>query len=160
MIDSASKNGTESKSLAGNIEFKGVKFSYPSRLESQVLKGTSLNVKAGSTVAFVGQSGCGKSTCVQLLQRFYDPSAGSIMFDGEDIKNFNIQWLRSELGVVNQEPVLFGTSIKENIRFGKEFVTDEEIIQAAKNSNAHDFIMELPEVNFIFLFHFFQKSFN
>ena len=93
-------------------------FSYPSRKEVQVLKETSLIIKPGSTVAFVGSSGCGKSTCVQLIQRFYDPSSGAIIIDGENIKDINIKHLRSQLGVVNQEPILFGTTIKENIRFG------------------------------------------
>jgi ABC-type multidrug transport system fused ATPase/permease subunit len=81
-----------------------------------------------------------------LIQRFYDPLAGSIVIDSKNLKDFNIKWLRSQIGVVNQEPILFATTIAENIRFGKENATDEEIINAAKNANAHDFIMTLPDV--------------
>jgi len=145
-IDSSSETGKDSPSLKGNIEFKNVKFSYPTRNKVKVLNGLNLSIKEGSTVALVGQSGCGKSTCIQLIQRFYDPFEGSVNIDDEDIKNFNIKWLRSQLGVVNQEPILFGTSIKENIRFGKKGVTDDDIVAAAKNANAHDFIMDLPDV--------------
>jgi len=98
-------------------------------------------------VAFVGSSGCGKSTCIQLLQRFYDPLEGQINLDNRDLKTLNVKWLKSQIGVVNQEPVLFGTTIYENIKFGKEDATDEEIEAAARNANAHDFIMYLPNVN-------------
>jgi len=98
-------------------------------------------------VAFVGSSGCGKSTCIQLLQRFYDPLEGQINLDNRDLKTLNVKWLKSQIGVVNQEPVLFGTTIYENIKFGKEDATDEEIEAAARNANAHDFIMSLPNVN-------------
>lgn len=83
-----------------------------------------------------------------MIQRFYDPLNGNIKLDGNDLKSLNVNWLRSKIGVVNQEPILFSTTIKENIRFGKDNVTDEEIVEAAKNANAHDFIMSLPEVNF------------
>lgn len=109
-----------------------------------------MKIKPGQTVALVGSSGCGKSTCIQLIQRFYDPLAGSVLIDGRDVRQLNLSWLRTQLGVVNQEPILFATSIIENIRFGRDGVTDEEIIKAAKAANAHDFIMELPNV-FIFL---------
>ena len=105
-----------------------------------------MNIKAGSTVALVGSSGCGKSTCIQLIQRFYDPLEGSVLVDSKSLKDLNLNWFRSQVGVVNQEPILFGTTIKENIRFGKDNVSEEEIITAAKNANAHDFIMNLPQV--------------
>jgi len=98
-------------------------------------------------VAFVGSSGCGKSTCIQLLQRFYDPLDGQITLDNRDLKTLNVKWLKSQIGVVNQEPILFGTTIYENIKFGKEDATVEEIEAAARNANAHDFIMSLPNVN-------------
>ena len=88
----------------------------------------------------------GKSTCMQLLQRFYVPLHGSISIDNKDITNFNLNWLRNQLGVVNQEPILFGTTIYENIKYGKENVSFSEIFEAAKNANAHDFIMSLPQV--------------
>ncbi len=91
--------------------------------------------------------GCGKSTCVQLLQRFYDPSGGEITLDGIDIRMLNIKWLRSQLGVVGQEPVLFNTTIAENISLGLKDVSREAIEAAAKQSYAHNFIMQLPQVN-------------
>lgn len=94
----------------------------------------------------VGASGSGKSTCIQLLQRFYDPLNGTIKLDDRDIRHLNLNWLRSQLGVVNQEPILFGTTIIENIRYGRDNLTEDEIIDAAKKANAHDFIMSLPKV--------------
>ncbi len=97
-------------------------------------------------MAFVGSSGCGKSTCMQLLQRFYDPLEGKITLDNKDLKSLNVKWLRSQIGVVNQEPILFGTTIYENIKFGKDDATEEDIRLAAMNANAHDFIMSLPDV--------------
>lgn len=97
-------------------------------------------------MAFVGSSGCGKSTCMQLLQRFYDPLEGRITLDNRDLKTLNVKWLRSQIGVVNQEPILFGTTIYENIKFGKDDATEEDIKLAAMNANAHDFIMSLPDV--------------
>ncbi len=82
-----------------------------------------------------------------MLQRFYDPIEGAVKIDEKNIKDLNLKWLRSKIGVVNQEPILFGTTILENIKYGRENVTDEEIKDAAKNANAHDFIMSLPQVN-------------
>ncbi|CAI9593218.1 unnamed protein product [Staurois parvus] len=111
----------------------------------QVLNGLNLTVKSGQTVALVGQSGCGKSTMVQLLQRLYDPQDGEILVDGHDIRSLNIKRYRELIGVVSQEPVLFGTTIKNNIKYGRLDVTDEEIERAAKEANAYDFIMELPD---------------
>lgn len=94
--------------LEGNIEFSNVSFKYPSREQVQVLNEISFKIKAGSTVALVGSSGCGKSTCIQLLQRFYDSINGQVLIDNVDIKELELNWLRSQLGVVNQEPILFG----------------------------------------------------
>ncbi|CAG2053737.1 unnamed protein product [Timema podura] len=110
-----------------------------------VLQGLNLTINPGETVALVGSSGCGKSTCVQLIQRFYDPIQGSISLDGENIKNLNVAWLRSNIGVVGQEPILFQTTIAENIRFGNEQASMDEIIQSAKEANAHDFVSKLPQ---------------
>ena len=131
------------------MEFVNVDFNYPARDEIPILNKLSLKIKPGQTVALVGSSGCGKSTCIQLIQRFYDPLAGSVRIDGRDVRDLNISWLRTHLGVVNQEPVLFATSIIENIRFGRDGVTNEEIIKAAKAANAHNFIMDLPQVLYI-----------
>lgn len=105
-----------------------------------------LEVKPGQTIALVGASGCGKSTCVQLLQRLYDVKEGEISLDGINIKQLNIKWLRGQLGVVGQEPVLFNTTIAKNITFGLKEVSEEEVETAAKAAFAHNFIMELPQV--------------
>ncbi|XP_040218089.1 ATP-dependent translocase ABCB1-like isoform X2 [Rana temporaria] len=144
-IDSSSNEGHKPEKLTGNIEFKNIHFSYPTRPDTQILKSLNLKVKAGQTVALVGASGCGKSTTIQLLQRFYDPLIGEVTVDGHDIRTLNVKWLRENIGVVSQEPVLFGTTIKENIRYGREDVTDAEIIQATKEANAYDFISKLPD---------------
>ncbi|XP_075068303.1 ATP-binding cassette sub-family B member 5 isoform X2 [Mixophyes fleayi] len=144
-IDSFSIEGYRLDIIKGNVEFKDVHFCYPSRPNIQVLKGLNLKVKSGQTVALVGQSGCGKSTTVQLLQRLYDPQEGEIMVDGHDIRSLNVRHYRESIGVVSQEPVLFGTTIKNNIKYGRENVTDEEIETATREANAYDFIMALPE---------------
>lgn len=136
--------------MIGDIEFKNVGFKYPSREEVKILEQMSFSVKSGQTVALVGPSGCGKSTCIQLMQRFYDPLSGLINIDGLNIQDYNLNWLRSHIGVVNQEPILFATTIGENIKMGRDGVTQEEIEKAAKNANAHDFIMTLPDVKNLF----------
>ncbi len=110
-----------------------------------MLDGLSLKVEVGKTYALVGPSGCGKSTVIQLLQRFYDPNAGEVLLGGKDIRTLNTKWLRQNIGVVSQEPVLFDTTIAENILYGKEGATREEMKTAAVNANAHDFISELPD---------------
>ncbi|PSN32510.1 hypothetical protein C0J52_16611 [Blattella germanica] len=144
-IDSLSKTGQKPGHLNGDIQLQGVHFQYPSRPDVKVLQGLSLSIKSGETVALVGSSGCGKSTILQLVQRLYDPAEGKVLIDGIDAKDLNVGWLRSHIGVVGQEPVLFGTTIKENIRYGKEDATQQEIEDAAKEANAHDFISKLPE---------------
>ncbi|XP_063777828.1 ATP-binding cassette sub-family B member 5-like isoform X2 [Pseudophryne corroboree] len=144
-INSFSTEGYKPDHLKGNIAFQNVHFCYPSRPKVQVLKGFNLKVKSGQTVALVGQSGCGKSTTVQLLQRLYDPQQGMIVVDGHDIQSLNVQYFRELIGVVSQEPVLFATTIKQNIKYGRLDVTDEEIETAAKEANAYDFIMALPD---------------
>uniref|UniRef100_F7E6I5 ATP binding cassette subfamily B member 1 n=1 Tax=Ornithorhynchus anatinus TaxID=9258 RepID=F7E6I5_ORNAN len=144
-IDSYSEDGYKPGAIKGNLEFKNVHFSYPSRKEVQILKGLNLKVNSGQTVALVGNSGCGKSTTVQLIQRLYDPIVGSISIDGQDIQTLNVRFLREVTGVVSQEPVLFATTIAENIRYGRGDVTMDEIIQAVKEANAYDFIMRLPK---------------
>lgn len=122
-------------------------FSYPSRQDVPILIKLSFDVKSGQTVALVGSSGSGKSTCVQLLQRFYDADNGSILIDGKPIKEYSLKWLRQHIGVVSQEPILFHTTIRENILLGRSSATNEDIIEAAKMANAHDFIMTLPDVS-------------
>ncbi|XP_059476187.1 ATP-dependent translocase ABCB1 [Neocloeon triangulifer] len=144
-IDSLSDAGEKLDQVKGSIKFKRVRFQYPSRPDVEVLKDLELSIQPGKTVALVGSSGCGKSTCVQLIQRFYDPVDGHIELDGHDIRTLNLNWLRNHIGIVGQEPVLFGATIKQNIRYGNEKASDEDIIQAAKDANAHDFIMKLPQ---------------
>uniref|UniRef100_A0A4W3K4I9 ATP-binding cassette, sub-family B (MDR/TAP), member 4 n=1 Tax=Callorhinchus milii TaxID=7868 RepID=A0A4W3K4I9_CALMI len=143
-IDSFSESGHKLNHIQGNVEFQNVHFNYPSRPDIQILKGLSLKVNSGQTIALVGSSGCGKSTTIQLLQRFYDPEQGMITLDGQDIRSLNIKHLREFIGVVSQEPILFATSIAENIRYGREDVTMTEIEAATKEANAYDFIMKLP----------------
>uniref|UniRef100_A0A8C0ZKT5 ATP binding cassette subfamily B member 11 n=1 Tax=Cyanistes caeruleus TaxID=156563 RepID=A0A8C0ZKT5_CYACU len=131
--------------VRGEIEFHNVTFNYPSRPDVKILDNLNMVIKAGETTAFVGASGAGKSTTIQLIQRFYDPTAGMITLDGHDIRSLNIQWLRSQIGIVEQEPVLFATTIAENIRYGRDEATMEDIIKAAKQANAYNFIMDLPQ---------------
>uniref|UniRef100_A0A8C5WSY1 Uncharacterized protein n=1 Tax=Laticauda laticaudata TaxID=8630 RepID=A0A8C5WSY1_LATLA len=144
-IDSSSTEGFKLDKLSGEIEFKNIYFSYPSRPNIQILRGLNLKIQPGQTIALVGSSGCGKSTTIQLLQRFYDPPQGQITIDGHDVRTLNIKWMRENIGIVSQEPVLFATTIAGNIRYGREDITDAEIEQAAKEANAYDFIMKLPD---------------
>ncbi|NXL87260.1 MDR1 protein, partial [Alectura lathami] len=145
LIDSSSKEGYKPDKLIGEIEFRNIHFSYPSRPDITILKGLNLKVQTGKTIALVGASGCGKSTTIQLLQRFYDPDQGEVTLDGWDIRTLNVKWLRENIGIVSQEPVLFATTIAENIRYGREDISDAEIEQAAKEANAFDFISRLPD---------------
>ena len=113
--------------------------------ESWTLDGLDLSLKSGDRLALVGPSGCGKSTVIQLIQRLYDPDSGSLLLDQTDIRQMNLGWLRDNIGVVGQEPVLFATTIRENIKFGRKNATDEEIEQASKEANAFNFIQGLPQ---------------
>lgn len=146
----SSPPGSEGKDLDwkadGLIQFSKVEFQYPTRSEMQILRGLNLIVKPGQMVALVGQSGCGKSTCIQLLQRLYDPISGTVTMDRRDISSVSLASLRSQLGVVGQEPVLFDRTIAENIAYGDNYrrVPMDEIIEAAKKSNIHSFVSSLP----------------
>ncbi|KYQ92143.1 ABC transporter B family protein [Tieghemostelium lacteum] len=140
-----SSRGITPQQLSGDIEFKDVEFHYPSRPDVPIFKGLNLRIKPGQTIGLVGDSGGGKSTVISLLERFYDPVGGQILLDGEDIKKFNVRALRQKIGLVSQEPVLFATTIEENIRYGKVDATLEEIQEAAKLANAHSFISQLPQ---------------
>eukprot|EP01122_Echinamoeba_exundans_P006253 TRINITY_DN1724_c1_g1_i1.p1 TRINITY_DN1724_c1_g1~~TRINITY_DN1724_c1_g1_i1.p1 ORF type:complete len:534 (-),score=102.59 TRINITY_DN1724_c1_g1_i1:268-1869(-) len=132
-----------SDKFKGKIKFQKVSFSYPTRPDITVMQNFSLSIKQGQHVAFVGPSGSGKSTVTQLLQRFYEPSNGSITIDGVDIRDYELQSLRRGIGVVNQEPTLFVGTIAENIKYANPNATDDQVIAAAKMANAHDFIMDL-----------------
>ncbi|KAF3819179.1 hypothetical protein GH733_013329, partial [Mirounga leonina] len=143
-IDNFSRKGYKPECIEGTVEFKNVSFSYPSRPSVKILKDLNLKIQSGETVALVGPSGSGKSTTIQLLQRLYDPDNGFITVDGNDIKTLNVHHYREHIGVVSQEPVLFETTINNNIKYGRDGVTDEEIEKAAKEANAYDFIMAFP----------------
>ncbi|KAK7244404.1 hypothetical protein RIF29_39225 [Crotalaria pallida] len=142
VIDSSSTEGMTLETVAGDIELRHVSFHYPTRPHIQIFKDLCLNIPAGKTVALVGESGCGKSTVISLLERFYNPDSGEILKDEVDIKKFRLSWLRQQMGLVGQEPILFNESIRANIAYGKEEgATEEEIVAAA---NAHEFISSLP----------------
>lgn len=144
-IDSSSTRGLKLENPQGTIDFKDVTFSYPTRMEKTILKGFSLNIPAGKTVALVGASGHGKSTVAQLIQRFYDPMTGSVSMDGTNLKDMNVQWLREQIGVVSQEPSLFSGTIRENIKIAFPEAEQQDVEEAAKRANAHDFIMSFPD---------------
>ncbi|CAF3680683.1 unnamed protein product [Rotaria sp. Silwood1] len=130
--------------ITGDIEFDNVNFIYPCRKDVSVLRNLSFIARAGQTTALVGSSGCGKSTCISLFLRFYEPSSGRIRVNGKPLTDYTVEYLRQNIGVVSQEPILFGMSIYENIRFGVANATPGEIEQAARDANLHDFIMQLP----------------
>ncbi|KAI9485126.1 putative ABC transporter protein [Zychaea mexicana] len=145
-IDTDSDEGLKPQKIAAGIEFRDIKFSYPTRPDITILKNLNLTISPGMTVAFVGASGSGKSTTIQLLQRFYDPDSGQVFLDGHDLKDLNIRWLRSQIGVVSQEPVLFNMTIRQNLLLGVEDrVGQDEIEAACQKANCHSFISALPE---------------
>ncbi|XP_039753186.1 ATP-dependent translocase ABCB1-like [Pararge aegeria] len=144
VINPLLNRGFTPSTIQGNIELKNVVFDYPSRPDVPVLKGVSLTVQRGQSVALVGHSGCGKSTIIQLLSRYYDVIDGSVSIDGNDVRKLSVRWLRDQIGLVGQEPVLFNTTVRENIRYGREDADDEAIEKCAKQANAHEFIMKLP----------------
>ncbi|KAG7570773.1 ABC transporter-like [Arabidopsis thaliana x Arabidopsis arenosa] len=144
-IDSYSTDGKVLDDIKGDIELKDVYFTYPARPDEQIFRGFSLFISSGTTVALVGQSGSGKSTVVSLIERFYDPQTGEVLIDGINLKEFQLKWIRSKIGLVSQEPVLFTASIKDNIAYGKEDATIEEIKAAAELANASKFVDKLPQ---------------
>tara|TARA_B110000902_G_scaffold128031_1_gene149274 strand:+ start:4663 stop:6474 length:1812 start_codon:yes stop_codon:yes gene_type:complete len=131
--------------LKGKVNFNNVSFSYETRDDVEVLKGISMDVKAGQQIALVGPSGSGKSTLSALLLQFYKPISGSILFDDKNANEYFLSELRNEMAIVPQEVILFGGTIKENIAYGNLNASEEEIIEAAKGANAHGFISEFPE---------------
>ncbi|CDF36620.1 unnamed protein product [Chondrus crispus] len=148
-IDPSKKTG-EVSSISGHLAAEGLRFEYPSRPDVHVLRGASIEVSQGQTLALVGASGCGKSTTIALLERFYDPREGTIRIDDTEIREYNLNHLRFNLGLVSQEPDLFNSSIRDNIAYRLDHsdgtpVTDDTIIAAAKAANAHSFISELED---------------
>ena len=146
-IGSDPSQGIKLKDVEGKINLKQAEFSYPSRRNIRVLNQLNFSIKAGENIALVGESGCGKSTVLQLIQRLYDLDQGSVEVEGEGIKSLNLPNLRSKLGIVAQEPVLFDRTIRENIQYGnnERTVSMEEVIDAARKANIHEFISALPE---------------
>ncbi|PSR89187.1 ABC transporter B family member 21 like [Actinidia chinensis var. chinensis] len=144
-IDAYDSRGKKLDDIHGDIELRDVYFSYPARPDEQIFSGFSLSIPRGTTAALVGQSGSGKSTVISLLERFYDPLAGEVLIDGINLKEFQLKWIREKIGLVSQEPVLFTCSIKENIAYGKDGATTEEIKAAAELANAAKFIDKLPQ---------------
>ncbi|POM66019.1 ATP-binding cassette (ABC) Superfamily [Phytophthora palmivora] len=144
-IDSFQEDGLRPPTVVGKIEFKDVLFRYPTRPEVTVLKNYNLIIEAGETVAFCGPSGGGKSTCIALLERFYDPICGQVLLDDVDLRLLNVRWLRDQIGLVSQEPTLFIGTIAENIAYGLDEMPSMEDIEAvAKMANAYDFITQFP----------------
>ncbi|KAF7817655.1 ABC transporter B family member 13-like [Senna tora] len=131
--------------VKGEIEFKNVCFSYPMRPDVTIFQNLNLKIKAGKSLAVVGPSGSGKSTVISLVMRFYDPSFGMILVDGCDIKSLNLRSLRLKIGLVQQEPALFSTTIYENIMYGNKEASEIEVMKAAKAANAHEFISRMPQ---------------
>ncbi|KAB1200429.1 ABC transporter B family member 4 [Morella rubra] len=144
-IDAFVESGKVLDDIRGDIELRDVYFSYPTRQEERIFNGFSLYIASGTTAALVGESGSGKSTVISLLERFYDPQAGEVLIDGINLKEFQLKWIRGKIGLVSQEPVLFGSSIKDNIAYGKDGATVEEIKAAAELANAAKFIDKLPQ---------------
>ena len=145
-INSVSEAGLQPETVQGTIEFRNVSFAYPTRPDVTVLKNFNATIPSGNTIAFVGASGSGKSTCVQLIQRFYDPVEGQVFLDGHNLRDLNVRWLRQQIGIVSQEPILFGRSIYENVALGgldnngsrDELPSREKVEEACKLANANE----------------------
>ncbi|GMI77846.1 hypothetical protein HRI_001453900 [Hibiscus trionum] len=143
-IDPYNPEGRMLQNVRGKIEFKGVTFAYPSRPDTTILSSLDLVIRPAKTLALVGASGGGKSTIFALIERFYDPDKGTITLDGYDLRTLQVKWLRRQIGMVGQEPVLFATTILENVMMGKENATKKEAVAACVAANAHGFIYDLP----------------
>ncbi|KAG9159775.1 hypothetical protein Leryth_007793 [Lithospermum erythrorhizon] len=144
-IDPDDPDADSVENIRGEIELRHVDFAYPSRPDVMVFKDFNLRIRAGQSQALVGASGSGKSSVIALIERFYDPIGGKVMIDGKDIRRLNLKSLRQKIGLVQQEPALFASSILENIAYGKEGATEAEVIEAARAANIHTFVSGLPE---------------
>ncbi|KAK9472684.1 P-loop containing nucleoside triphosphate hydrolase protein [Dipodascopsis tothii] len=146
VVDAWSTEGKVPTDISGAIEFRNVHFRYPTRMEVPVLRGLNLDIKPGQFVALVGSSGCGKSTTIGLIESFYLPLAGEVLLDGVNIREFNVNAYRSHIALVQQEPVLYAGTIRDNVRLGSlDDVTDDQVFEACRQANIHDFIMSLPD---------------
>ena len=149
--DPLSTVGEKPRKLQGSLKFSSCHFAYPTRSNAPIYyqkggrDGFSLQISAKQSVAFTGRSGCGKSTALQLVLRFYHVDSGTVELDGKLISDFNLGWLRDQIGYVGQMPVLFKGTIIDNIRLGKPTATEAEIVEAAKAANAHNFISKLSD---------------
>jgi ABC transporter fused permease/ATP-binding protein len=137
--------GMRPESCRGEVRYEGVRFTYPSRPEAEVLRGVNLTIAAGEVVALVGPSGAGKTTVGALLCRLYDPVSGRVTLDGRDLRDLDPGWLRSQMGVVPQEPVLFSASVEENVRYGRPGASRAEVEEACRSAHAHEFVSGFPE---------------
>ena len=144
-IDSLSESGKKPDKVEGDIEFRKVSFAYPTRPDEAVFVELDLHIRNNTNVGIVGESGCGKSTFVNMVERFYDPQSGSVHMDGTDIRELNVQWLRNQIAYVQQQPVLFPVSVYENIASAKSGATKADVIAACKMANAHEFITKFEE---------------
>jgi ATP-binding cassette subfamily B protein len=140
-----SAGGIVPEHVEGLIELRHVDFAYPARPDATVLSDLDLRIEPGHVVAVVGSSGAGKSTIAALLSRLYDPTKGSVLLDGRDLRDLDPKWLRRQIGVVAQEPMLFSSTIGDNIRYGKTDATDAEVEAAARAANAHEFVSRFPD---------------
>jgi ATP-binding cassette subfamily B (MDR/TAP) protein 1 len=143
-IDASSPEGSLLLSVRGEIEIRDVVFAYPTAPCKVVCDGYSLRIEAGQMVALCGPSGAGKSTIIALIERFYDPLQGAVLLDGVDLRSLNVRWLRQQIGLVGQEPVLFSGTVAENIAYGLEGASQEDVEEAARAANAHDFVCAMP----------------
>jgi len=141
----APRGGLEIQEVRGHVELRGVRFAYPTRKDVRVLDGVDLELRPGELVAVVGPSGAGKSTLASLIGRLYDPDEGSVSLDGHDVRSVDPSWLRRQIGVVAQEPILFSTSIAENIRYGRPAATRDQIEIASRAAHAHEFASAFPQ---------------
>ena len=146
LIDANPSTGLKVNEVQGNVNVKDAEFHYPTRPNIQILKRLQLSIKKGESIALVGESGCGKSTVIQLIQRLYDLENGKIEIEDQNIESLNLPWLRSRLGLVSQEPVLFDRTIAENIQYGdnEREVSMDEVLECARRANIHNFVNALP----------------
>ncbi|XP_057789931.1 ABC transporter B family member 11-like isoform X3 [Salvia miltiorrhiza] len=150
-IDPYSREGRVMEDIHGEVELRDVDFSYPSRPDERIFSGFSLRIESGTKLALVGESGSGKSTILSLVERFYDPQGGEVLIDGVNIREFQVRWMRGKIGLVSQEPVLFASSIKDNIAYGKEGASLQEIRGAAELAHAAKFITNLPQILLVYM---------
>lgn len=137
--------GKKINKINGKIEYKNIKFHYPSRPKQNILNNFNCIINSGETIGIVGKSGCGKSTILQLLQKFYNINEGELLIDDKNIIDYNTKDFRKKIGIVNQEPILYSGTIKDNIRYGNLECNDEDIYKASRDANAHEFIIKLKD---------------